>query len=66
MPFADGIIEFGEQIDLQIYGLMMIKRGDFGKGAKQQDWRGVSGKRAGVFPSTLIDNRILRKKFVHC
>lgn len=47
MPVGDGIIEFWEQCYLQIFGLMMIERGDFGKGAKQQDWRVVSEGRAG-------------------
>lgn len=47
MPVGDEIIEFWEQSYLQIFGLMMIERGDFRKSIKQQDWRGVSEGRAG-------------------
>lgn len=47
MPVGDGIIEFWEQSYLQIFGLMMIERGDFRKSIKQQGWRGASEGRAG-------------------
>lgn len=36
MPAGGGIIEFWEQRYLQSYGLMMIERGDFGNGVKEQ------------------------------